>query len=196
MGWYGTAQARRASPLWESNPRHQPYHGCALPTELRGRGCQGCCKPVEDSPVFCMFRASLRSCLRMPVGPTLALPGPTCLACPRLAFPVSASLHVPGVAALLPPHARRPDAGAFPGRRRVSSACSGVASLLPPHAVSARRWRFPGRPASASRVGVAALRTSACRVGPTPAPPRAPQAHASRDPGAIRAQGFVIGLPN
>src|SRR4051812_28027327 len=24
------------SPLWESNPRHQPYHGCALPTELRG----------------------------------------------------------------------------------------------------------------------------------------------------------------
>ena len=25
-----------ASPLWESNPRHQPYHGCALPTELRG----------------------------------------------------------------------------------------------------------------------------------------------------------------
>ena len=26
-----------SSPLWESNPRHQPYHGCALPTELRGR---------------------------------------------------------------------------------------------------------------------------------------------------------------
>src|SRR3954470_22885799 len=25
------------SPLWESNPRHQPYHGCALPTELRGQ---------------------------------------------------------------------------------------------------------------------------------------------------------------
>ena len=30
-----------ASPLWESNPRHQPYHGCALPTELRGRARQG-----------------------------------------------------------------------------------------------------------------------------------------------------------
>ncbi len=28
---------RTESPLWESNPRHQPYHGCALPTELRGR---------------------------------------------------------------------------------------------------------------------------------------------------------------
>ena len=26
-----------ASPLSESNRRHQPYHGCALPTELRGR---------------------------------------------------------------------------------------------------------------------------------------------------------------
>src|SRR5688500_19237113 len=33
-----TNDARTAwsSPLWESNPRHQPYHGCALPTELRG----------------------------------------------------------------------------------------------------------------------------------------------------------------
>ena len=31
------ATAAVASPLWESNPRHQPYHGCALPTELRGR---------------------------------------------------------------------------------------------------------------------------------------------------------------
>ena len=33
--------ADRPSPLWESNPRHQPYHGCALPTELRGRGSGG-----------------------------------------------------------------------------------------------------------------------------------------------------------
>src|SRR6476661_3638661 len=31
---------RCTSPLWESNPRHQPYHGCALPTELRGRARQ------------------------------------------------------------------------------------------------------------------------------------------------------------
>ena len=28
--------ARDESPLSESNRRHQPYHGCALPTELRG----------------------------------------------------------------------------------------------------------------------------------------------------------------
>jgi hypothetical protein len=28
-------------------------------------------------PPSCMLRASLRSCLRMTVGPTLALPGPT-----------------------------------------------------------------------------------------------------------------------
>ena len=28
---------RKASPLWESNPRPLPYHGSALPTELRGR---------------------------------------------------------------------------------------------------------------------------------------------------------------
>lgn len=27
---------RTSSPLWELNPRPQPYHGCALPTELRG----------------------------------------------------------------------------------------------------------------------------------------------------------------
>ncbi len=29
--------AATRSPLSESNRRHQPYHGCALPTELRGR---------------------------------------------------------------------------------------------------------------------------------------------------------------
>ena len=28
---------RLASPLWESDPRPLPYHGSALPTELRGR---------------------------------------------------------------------------------------------------------------------------------------------------------------
>src|SRR5690606_26968196 len=33
----GTRRDPRASPLSESNRRHQPYHGCALPTELRGR---------------------------------------------------------------------------------------------------------------------------------------------------------------
>ena len=33
-----------ASPLSESNRRHQPYHGCALPTELRG---PGCCTSLE-----------------------------------------------------------------------------------------------------------------------------------------------------
>jgi len=29
--------AKWRSPLWESNPRPFPYHGNALPTELRGR---------------------------------------------------------------------------------------------------------------------------------------------------------------
>ena len=41
---------REPSPLWESNPRHQPYHGCALPTELRGpaaqrTACEASCHP-------------------------------------------------------------------------------------------------------------------------------------------------------
>src|SRR3984893_13315256 len=36
LGWSGAAPTV-PSPLSESNRRHQPYHGCALPTELRGR---------------------------------------------------------------------------------------------------------------------------------------------------------------
>src|SRR5947208_405159 len=43
--------SRSESPLWESNPRHQPYHGCALPTELRGRaGRQVAVRPGDDRP--------------------------------------------------------------------------------------------------------------------------------------------------
>src|SRR5262245_29638185 len=67
-----------------------------------------------------MLRASLRSCLRMTDGPTLALPGPAPLNAAAVDSPVHASgleksahlTRAPGVASLLPPHDGRPDAGA------------------------------------------------------------------------------------
>ena len=53
-----------ASPLWESNPRPLPYHGSALPTELRGRRTEPTESPAWDSPgtecryVFCVHVAA------------------------------------------------------------------------------------------------------------------------------------------
>ena len=50
--WFGGRRlagltAQSPSPLSESNRRHQPYHGCALPTELRGQSRPGAgCRPV------------------------------------------------------------------------------------------------------------------------------------------------------
>ena len=50
--WFGGRRlagltAQSPSPLSESNRRHQPYHGCALPTELRGQSRPGAgCRPI------------------------------------------------------------------------------------------------------------------------------------------------------
>ena len=46
---FGGADGGRASPLSESNRRHQPYHGCALPTELRGRVFPDDSQPVRPA---------------------------------------------------------------------------------------------------------------------------------------------------
>jgi L-amino acid N-acyltransferase YncA len=55
---------REASPLWESNPRPRPYHGSALPTELRGRQSEPTESSARDSLgaksryVFCVHVAT------------------------------------------------------------------------------------------------------------------------------------------
>src|SRR5262245_4770576 len=76
-----------------------------------------------------MLRASLRSCLRMRVGPMLALPGPT-FTQRRLSQPPLLYLrHAPGVASLLPPHACRPDAGASRADVYAASTLAAASSL-------------------------------------------------------------------
>src|SRR5215218_8442636 len=45
----GAEQEETRSPLTDSNRRPPPYHGGALPTELRGRGTE--CSPGSAEPV-------------------------------------------------------------------------------------------------------------------------------------------------
>ena len=73
--------------LWESNPRHQPYHGCALPTELEGRGA-----PNGREP-----RTSIAG------------------SWPRRSGVVSAPVPSPAVTGLRIRLAEQPDAGGDPG---------------------------------------------------------------------------------
>jgi L-amino acid N-acyltransferase YncA len=90
-----------SSPLWESNPRHQPYHGCALPTELRGRY-----EPVRGTAAD--RRVSLAAVSRISAAPIAANPQVTRTIRRR-------SLRWRPVATPTPPISVRPATGADAG---------------------------------------------------------------------------------